>query len=123
MWEPRLIAPFTNSGLKKYFKPWIIGKEAFPDIQDAYAWRGSVRKREGFRLFATLPASDKPVQGLKYWVNPASLAKTSVAFSITKAYFYNFLTPAYQNISFLASPAGTAFSFTNSVNDYYWRSN
>ena len=34
-YEPRLIAPyFKESGLNLYFKPWIIGDDAFVEADD-----------------------------------------------------------------------------------------
>ncbi len=122
-YEPHLITPFVNSGLSQYFKPFNIGNTAFPKLENAYAWRGSVKKREGYKLFKSLPAADKPVQGITTWINPASLANTSVVFSLTKAYYYNSGTAAYENISFLAGGPGTAFSFGNGANDYFWTTN
>jgi len=121
-YEPRLITFFQN-GLVKYYKPWLISNEAFPEISNAYAWRGSIRKREGFTLLGTLPGGDKPVQGLKNWLNPATLAQTTVSFSLTKAYRYITTTNLFQDISFLANPPGDAFSFMNGPNDYYWSTN
>lgn len=121
-YEPRLITFFKN-GLVKYYKPWLIAQEAFPEISNAYAWRGSVRKREGYELLATLPAGDLPVQGLKYWINPATLSQTTVAFSLTKAYVFNVISELFQDITFFASPAGTAFSFNNTTFEYYWTCN
>ncbi len=128
-YEPRLITPFVDSGLQKYYKPYIIGNEAFPDIQNAYAYRGVVKKREGFRLFAVLPGGDKPVQGLKNWIDPSTLGNTSIAFSQTKAYRYDSVSGLYVDITFLAfgngagGLPGTAFSFGNGPNDYFWASN
>ena len=83
MYEPHLIAPFKSS-LVKRFKPWIIGEDAFPDIEDAYVWRGVVKKRIGMDKIASFPASDKPVQGLKVWINPSSLGEFLIGFSQTK---------------------------------------
>ncbi|HDY87394.1 MAG TPA: hypothetical protein ENH82_04665 [bacterium] len=52
-YEPRLIAPyFKESGLNLYFKPWIIGDDAFVEADDVFTWRGSIRKRDGFKLLA-----------------------------------------------------------------------
>lgn len=199
-YEPRLIAPFDNSNLKKWYKPWIIGATAFPQITDAYSRRGVVRKREGFRLFATLynstainisaitPGSptaittssphgrttgdiivitgvtgtiatsingipftitvtglstftitldstgltytagglinlvDKPVQGLKNWVNPTTLGETLIAFSRTKSYRFNDVSQTFQDVTFLADGT-TPFNWSNGTNDYFWASN
>lgn len=52
-YEPRMIAPF-GSGLNRYYKPWLIGEDAFPNLTDAYPYRGSIRKREGFDLLGVI---------------------------------------------------------------------
>lgn len=41
-----LIAPF-ETGLETDLKPWMIPDEAFASLQNAYVWRGRVRKRFG----------------------------------------------------------------------------
>jgi len=122
-YEPRLISPFQNS-LVRYYKPWLIKEDAFPSIFDAYAWRGSIRKREGYLKMGDL-GGDFPVMGLKNWTNPATLSQTTVAFSKTKAYFFNTALPipVFQDITFLANPPGTVFSFNGSDDDYFWASN
>lgn len=121
-YEPRLISFFQN-GLVKAFKPWIISNEAFPEIYNAYPWRGVLKKREGFELLASLPAGDAPVQGLKNWINPETLSQTSVAFSLTKGYSFDSITSMYQNISTYSLPAAAPFSWLNTANDYFWTSN
>lgn len=118
-YEPKLIAPFDNSGLKKWYKPWLIGNEAFPIINDAYARRGVVRKREGFRLLATLPIS--PAQGLKNWVNPQTLGERLIGFSTTKSYLFDDPTQSFVDVTF--DPSGAPFSWNNGSNDYFWTSN
>lgn len=45
-YDPTLIAPY-KSGLSKYYKPFLIGNDAFVDLQNCYSWRGSIVKREG----------------------------------------------------------------------------
>lgn len=126
-YEPQLITPFTDSGLSKYYKPFLVGNTAFPVIENAYAWRGSVKKREGFALFGTIPTT--PVQGLKNWVNPATLNQSLIAFSTTKSYVWNTGTNLFNDITFLAfgGPGRTnpnqAFSWSNGPNDYFWTSN
>lgn len=45
-----LIAPYdSNSGLQTNYKPWLIPDEAFSYMQNAYVFRGRVRKRFGSR--------------------------------------------------------------------------
>lgn len=47
-----LIAPFA-SGLETYLRPWLIPDDAFATLQNAYVWRGRVRKRFGAQLMGT----------------------------------------------------------------------
>lgn len=45
-----LIAPYDkDSGLKTNFKPWLISDSAFSSLENAYVFRGRVRKRFGTR--------------------------------------------------------------------------
>lgn len=46
-----IVAPFANdSGLQTDVKPWLISDNAFALLQNAYVFRGRVRKRFGSRL-------------------------------------------------------------------------
>lgn len=119
-YTPHLITPFINSGLSQYFKPFIIGETAFPDIEDAYAWRGSVRKREGYELLPGAPIPTSPVQGLKTWINPSTLVPNLIAFSLTKS--YNYVGGTFTDITQLAD-GPTTFSFATTQFQYYWTSN
>jgi len=53
-YDATLIAPY-NSGLKQYFKPFLIGNDAFTDLENCYSSRGVVKKREGSTILARLP--------------------------------------------------------------------
>lgn len=118
--EPRLIAPFDGGGLQKYYKPWIIGQEAFPLIEDAYAWRGSVRKREGFFLLGSLPAG--PVQGLLNYIVPANGDEQLIAFNTTQSFLWNSSTTAFDNISFFQTTSA-AITWTGTDGDFFWGAN
>lgn len=48
-----LIAPF-QSGLSEYFKPFLIGNDAFTTLQNAYSWRGVVKKRDGYEFLGRI---------------------------------------------------------------------
>jgi len=125
MFQPHLITPFEKSGLSKYFKPFLIGEDAFPVLNNAYVWRGLVKKREGYILLAQIPSMAQ-IQGLKTYVNPASFSDNLIAFSETKAYFFNSNTGAFVDITFYANPLGSSgapFSFSNGTDDYFWGSN
>lgn len=47
-----LIAPFTT-GFETYLKPWLIPDDAFETLQNAYSWRGRIRKRFGAQLMGS----------------------------------------------------------------------
>ena len=47
-----LIAP-SNTGLQTDLKPWLIPDDAFTQLQNAYVWRGRVKKRFGSRFMGT----------------------------------------------------------------------
>lgn len=47
-----LIAPF-ETGLQLNLKPWLIMDDAFAYLQNAYVWRGRVRKRFGSKYTGT----------------------------------------------------------------------
>lgn len=44
--DSTLIAPF-NSGLSKYYKPFLIGNDAFTELDNCYSQRGKIIRREG----------------------------------------------------------------------------
>jgi hypothetical protein len=124
MYEPILIAPFENSGLKKWYKPWITGPQAFPQLSDAYARRGVVRKREGMQILATLPKEGgiaPPVQGIKNWINQSTLGESLLGFSLTKSYLFNDGTQTFGDVTLF--PDGSPFTWSNGTNDYFWASN
>ena len=122
-YEPRLIAPFEDGGLVEYYKPWLIGNQAFAVLDDAYAWRGSIRKREGYALLAVLPTT--PIQGLRtYILNTGSaINEQLVGFSTTKSYLLvSSPSTQFNDISFFQS-GGAAISWTGSATDFFWTSN
>jgi hypothetical protein len=52
--DVNLIAPI-KSGLSKYYKPFLIGNEAFEELDNCYVRQGTIRKREGSTVFGRLP--------------------------------------------------------------------
>ena len=51
--QPVLISSF-NSGLTKDKKPYLLIDDAFQQLKNAYAYRGSVKKRDGIKLVGRL---------------------------------------------------------------------
>lgn len=52
-YDPTLIAPY-KSGLVQYFKPFLIGNDAFTLLDNCYSWRGLIKKREGSIILGRL---------------------------------------------------------------------
>jgi hypothetical protein len=52
-YDPTLIAPY-KSGLSKYYKPFLIGNDAFTNLENCYSWRGVIKKREGSTVLGRL---------------------------------------------------------------------
>jgi len=54
-YQPHYIASFEDdSGLSTYYEPFLLPEKAFPKLEDAYAWRGKVRRRIGFNYLGRL---------------------------------------------------------------------
>lgn len=119
-YEPQLLAPIEGGGLVTYYKPWLIGREAFPNIQDAYVWRGTVKKREGYSFLANLPFG--PVNGLSQYFVPSSGLPQLIAFNQSTAYILkNTPAPNFVNISTFSD--GSTVTWTGGQNDFFYSSN
>ena len=46
-YEPKLIAPF-QTGLQTDVKPWLAPEDAFAELENAFVFRGRVKKKPGF---------------------------------------------------------------------------
>jgi len=54
-YQPFYISSFENdSGLDQYYESFLIPEKAFPTLEDAFAWRGRVRRRDGFAFLGRL---------------------------------------------------------------------
>lgn len=54
-YKPFHISSFENqSGLDTYAESFLIPEKAFPTLEDAYAWRGRIKRRQGFELLGRL---------------------------------------------------------------------
>jgi len=52
-YTPTAIMPY-KSGLSKYYKPFLIGNDAFVELDNCYTRQGVVKKREGSSVFGRL---------------------------------------------------------------------
>ena len=53
-----LIGPF-ESGIINAVQPWLLPEDAFQFLEDAYVWRGRVRKRFGYSLIGETPLESR----------------------------------------------------------------
>jgi len=51
---PNLFIGPYKSGLERDVEPWLLPEDAFPTIEDAYVWRGRVRKKPGVKFIGRL---------------------------------------------------------------------
>lgn len=94
-----LIAPYdSGSGLQNNVKPWLIPDSAFAALNNAYVFRGRVRKRFGSKWFA-----DDPLKS-RFRVNLGNIVGGVLANNVT--------TLTASNIT---GSVGQAFSVTNGV--------
>lgn len=108
-----LIAPI-NSGLQTDLRPWLIPDDAFTTLENAYVFRGRVRKRFGSVYTGTTPLNSRlGVQvgntnggGVLSGIVPGAIFKIGQAFSIGTQFYtvYQNGTPA----NMLNTGAGTA---------------
>ena len=52
-YTPLLIADF-KVGLEKDREPWILPRDAYPDLEDCYLFRGRVKKKKGYTFIGRL---------------------------------------------------------------------
>ncbi len=54
-YKPFYVSSFENeSGLDQSRESFLIPEKAFPELEDAYAWRGRIKRRLGFELLGRL---------------------------------------------------------------------
>ncbi len=54
------IGPY-KTGLQKNLEPFMLPEEAFPNLEDAYVWRGRVKKKSGYTFLARLSNTVSPL--------------------------------------------------------------
>ena len=51
---PKLFIGPYEAGLQKDLEPWMLPNDAFPVLEDAYVWRGRVKKKEAYSFVGRL---------------------------------------------------------------------
>lgn len=75
------IGPY-ETGLQKNLEPWLLPNEAFVEIEDAYVWRGRIKRKNGYRMLQRLHLTPT----LPEAHGNAGLASVAIAFIITNAF-------------------------------------
>lgn len=79
IYKPFYISSFENeSGLDQYYEPFLIPEKAFPTLEDAYAWRGRIRRRQGIDLLGRLRRVISPAVTLSTQANGAAYVKADI---------------------------------------------
>src|SRR5437879_3333235 len=52
-YQPFMIAN-TKVGLERDIEPWLLPNDAYPELEDAYMFRGRIKKKQGYQLLARL---------------------------------------------------------------------
>lgn len=76
-YQPFLIANY-QTGLEEDLQPWVLPEDAFTIAQNAYIYRGVVRKREGYQLINKFPAAQTTITNISQ-ANPGVVTVTSAA--------------------------------------------
>lgn len=106
---PSLISEF-KTGINTYLQPWIRPYDAFSILQNAYIYRGSIIKRNGYTLFKALPSDTNPIMGIMQWVNASDGTNQLVVASKIKLYYWN-------GTDFVAATASP--TFTGSIANFF----
>lgn len=78
-YQPHYIAAFEqDSGLNTYYEPFLAPDKAFPVLEDAYCWRGRVKRRQGFSLLGRLRRVYSVAVTLSTQANGAAYANADI---------------------------------------------
>lgn len=129
MSQPFLIANM-EVGLERDRDPWLLPDEAFPTLEDAYLFRGKIKRRLGYenlgRLVTEVGGNDTinllPVMGLRTRELSVINQEQLIGFDTIKANRFSTSLDKFVDISFYKTTA-TAFSWSGTDSDFFWTTN
>lgn len=86
--QPYPITEF-KSGIITYQKPWMRPQDAWEPLVNAYVYRGSVSKRNGYTTFGNRLADHNPVMGIIQRINQSTSETNLLVASTQNLYKYN----------------------------------
>ena len=119
-----------QTGLETDLRPWLLPNDAFPELEDAYIFRGRIKKRPGYRFLGRLMDNignimNLPVTGLgqRDLSNPQNINFEELfAFNQEKANRFDVGIQLFvDTTSFISN--GTIFSWTGTDADFFWTTN
>lgn len=71
-----LIGPF-QTGIQRDREPYLLPQEAFVDLEDAYVWRGRVKKKNGYTFLGRLHRTPSPLPEVLPNINTGAVTYTT----------------------------------------------
>ena len=115
-----LIAPF-RTGLETDVQPWLAPPDSFSKIDNIHVHHGYIQKREGFRLFGSIPMAGvvdpitDRVMGITRYIE-SNGAQTTLAFNARRAYRYDTATHTFVQLD-------VANIFSSGEYNFIWSAN
>ena len=76
-----------KTGLQLNIEPWLLPQDAFTQMDNAYLWRGSLQKREGYNLIVDTTAGN-PIVGIFNYITSSGSRELLIA-DTKRLYKYN----------------------------------
>ena len=127
---PKFLIGNYQTGLETDVRPWLLPKDAFAQLDDAYVFRGRVIRRPGYFFLGRLVDENdvimtEPVMGLglRERTSPNVINNEElIAFNQTKASRFDIVTSLFIDTTrYLNTGAGgTIFSWSSSTSQFFW---
>lgn len=112
-----LISEF-KSGINTYLQPWIRPQDAFQPLINAYVYRGTINKRNGYTQFGSTLADGKPVMGIMRYIDETTGAISLVVATTVNLYLYD---PGTNSFGAVTTPPTFTGNITNFFNWTNWQ--
>ena len=115
--QPFLISEF-KTGINTYMQPWIRPQDAFEPLVNAYVYRGTVNKRNGYSQYGSTLADTNPVMGIMRYLDETTGVYSLVVATTVNLYLYD---PGTGNYNTVTSPPTFTGNITNFFNWTNWQ--
>jgi len=115
--QPFLISEF-KTGINTYMQPWIRPADAFEPLVNAYIYRGTVNKRNGYVQYGNDVPDGNPIMGIMRYINETTGAISLVIATTVNLYLYD---PGTGNYNAVTTPPTFTGNITNFFNWTNWQ--